>query len=333
MKGNSDFYFQWHFLNSCNLRCTHCYQEDYSQEHLPLETLLSIANHMNDCMRKWNKKGRISLTGGEPFLKNNLLFPLLDSFEAAENFNWIGILSNGTLINSKVAERLSKYKKIAEVQISIDGASKESHESIRGLNTFDAAMDSLQVLKQNGIFTSIMFTLHKKNADEVIKVLNLAEQIGIDAITIERITPIGRTDINKYYLTKEKLKTVYESIYIEKNQIEKRSNLKVRVSRPLWNLLDTNIGGFCPAGLSSLSILPDGTVLPCRRLEIPIGNIVTDRLYKIWYTSDILWRLRNKSNLLGKCHDCKKLYACGGCRAIAYAISNDYMAEDPQCWL
>lgn len=327
------FYFQWHFIESCNLRCKHCYQNNYNEDHLSIDTLLIIAQILNDTMGKWKKNGRVSLTGGEPFLKPELLFTLLDYFEKAKNFYWVGLLSNGTLIDHEIAIKLTKYKKLSEIQISIDGASEETHDKIRGKNSFQKAVNAIKILKSKGIYTSIMFTLHEKNKDEVTPMLDLAVDIGVDAITIERITPMSSDDITEFYMQPEELRVVYNQIYEKKIAIEKKSNLKIRVSRPLWTLIDSNLGGFCPAGLTSLSILQDGTVLPCRRLEIPIGNILTDGLYKIWYNSDVLWRLRNKENLTGKCNNCKYIHACGGCRAIAHTINNDFMAEDPQCWL
>lgn len=139
-------------------------------------------------------------------------------------------------------------------------------------------------------------------------------------------------------LSKEEIKAIYEGITVRANEIN--SKLNVRRLRPLWlntTYLDcTNnekIGGFCPVGLTSLAILWDGTVLPCRRLEIPIGNILEDGLFKIWYDSDVLWRIRDKNNLQGKCHGCVNVERCGGCRAIAYATTGDYMGEDIQCWI
>lgn len=177
-----------------------------------------------------------------------------------------------------------------------------------------------------------MFTLHKLNQNNVLNVLNLAEELNIDAITIERVTPMSAEDIKSLYIEPEELHRIYNSIYQKKKEIEARSDLKIRVSRPLWTLIDDKLGGFCPIGFTSLCILHDGTVLPCRRLEIPLGNILTEGLYKIWYTSDILWKIRNKKLLTGKCNDCAFLQNCGGCRAIAYHANGDYMAEDPQCW-
>ena len=332
-KEQDAFYIQWHFIESCNLRCVHCYQHNYKKEHLAIEKLIQIAENIDMALCKWNKKGRISLTGGEPFLKLDLLFTLLDYFEKSKTFYWIGLLTNGTLINDVIANRLEKYSKLSELQISIDGSTSENHDKIRGKGSFDKAINSVKILKKHGFFISIMFTLHKQNKNEVIPMLELAERLGVDAITIERITPMNKEDIKRFYMSPEELHDTYKKIYDKKLEIEKNSKLKIRVSRPLWTLLDNNIGGFCPAGLTSLAILYDGTVLPCRRLEIPLGNILKDGLFKIWYTSPVLWRLRNKNRLLGKCNNCKFLHACGGCRAIAYTVNGDYMAEDPQCWI
>ena len=88
----------------------------------------------------------------------------------------------------------------------------------------------------------------------------------------------------------------------------------------------------CSIGIDSITIMPDGTVFPCRRLPMPIGNLHHESLFKIWYTSDLLWEIRNKNNLKGKCNNCELIPRCSGCRAIAYALTGDYLAEDPQCW-
>lgn len=60
-----------------------------------------------------------------------------------------------------------------------------------------------------------MFTLHRINMDEVLDVINLALELNIDAITIERITPMDK-DIEKLYLSSEELKEIYNKIYRKK---------------------------------------------------------------------------------------------------------------------
>lgn len=328
----NEFYFQWHFIEKCNLRCVHCYQENHNQNELPQNDLFLIANKMENALKKWGKIGRISLTGGEPFTRPDLLVDLVSFFDQSNYFGRIGILTNGTLIDDDIAAKLSSFNKLHEIQVSIDGSNTDVHDEIRGNGSFSKALRGIKMLKEHGFFVSIMFTLNKLNQDDVLNVIDLAQKHNVDAITIERVTPMNFDDIMNLYINAEKLHDVYNDIYLKKQIIEENSDLKIRVSRPLWTLLDETIGGFCPTGYTSLCILHDGTVLPCRRLEIPLGNILTDGLYKIWYTSDILWKIRNKKLLAGKCNGCTYIQNCGGCRAIAYHISGDYMGEDPQCW-
>jgi radical SAM protein with 4Fe4S-binding SPASM domain len=110
---------------------------------------------------------------------------------------------------------------------------------------------------------------------------------------------------------------------------------RILLYRPLFALLnghDPTVGAMCSAGTNALTIMHDGTILPCRRLPIPIGNALTDSFYKVWYTSKTLWDIRNPENIKGKCSGCDLLAACRGCRALAYTVTGDYLAEDPQCW-
>jgi len=327
------FYFQWHFLERCNLRCIHCYQEYFNTKELDSATLLKIATIMEKTLEKWGRIGRVSLTGGEPFMRKDLLLELLSFFERSDHFYWTGILSNGTLIDREILEKIKVFSKLKEVQISLDGTTPESHDAIRGKGSFDKATTAISLLKQEGFTVSGMFTLHKENRDEALPMMELAQSLDMDYLTIERMVPMGELDQDRFLLSAGELEKIYRDIYFKKKEIEARGKLKIRVSRPLWGLIDPGIGGFCPAGFSSLSILHDGTVLPCRRLEIPLGNILEEGLFKIWYTSDVLWKLRNKKKYLDqKCRDCELLGNCGGCRAIAHAVNKDFNAADPQCW-
>ncbi len=326
------FYFQWHVIETCNLRCAHCYQQSFHSKDLPDDQIMKIAHIMEETLEKWKRSGRVSLTGGEPFLRKDLLLKLLDFFERSDHFYWVGILTNGTLIDEPAADALRPFVKLKEIQVSIDGADARVHDAVRGHGSFEKAVNAVQLLKQKGFTISIMFTLHKQNQAEALRMIDMAEKLDVDFLTIERVLPNNEKDIQAFYLEPGRLKAVYESVYRKKTEVEKRSSLKVRVSRPLWCLVDENAGGFCPAGFTSLTILHDGTLLPCRRLEIPIGNVLEEGIFKPWYTSEVLWKLRNKNLLGGKCSGCRFLGNCGGCRAVAYKLTGDFMAEDPQCW-
>lgn len=95
-----EFYFQWHFMNSCNLRCSHCYQEGYHYEDMPWEKLMIIANQITTALRKWNMLGRISLTGGEGTF--DLLILECDTFALKRSQNLIHAREIISLCSGKI---------------------------------------------------------------------------------------------------------------------------------------------------------------------------------------------------------------------------------------
>jgi len=67
------FYIQWHITNVCNLRCRHCYQEDFSKsKDLDWSRLKKVSDNILAAMKEWNRAACIHLTGGEPLLKPDL---------------------------------------------------------------------------------------------------------------------------------------------------------------------------------------------------------------------------------------------------------------------
>ena len=342
----ADFGFQWHITNRCNLRCTHCYQEDYSDANeLSFDGLKRIANEIIGTLSKWNKRGDIAITGGEPLVKEEM-FPLIHYLESADEISSLDILSNGTLINKSIVEQIQCLKKIRCVQISLEGASPESNDVIRGKGTFEKAMASIRLLRKSGISVNIMFTLQRRNMEDIPAIIDLAIAEGIMALTIERFVPIGSGGrIKNELLSPKELKDVFEYIANRAEKEADRGGLtSISRSRPLWVMCNRNssslsanpsedmAGGICSIGLDGLCILPDATVLACRRLPIPIGNLKNDSLLKIWHTSALLWQIADKRNLKGKCNSCEFIARCSGCRAMAYACTGDYLAKDPQCW-
>jgi radical SAM protein with 4Fe4S-binding SPASM domain len=323
-------------MNTCNLRCAHCYQEGYHFSNLGLNDLLRIANEISFTLNKWDMYGRISLTGGEPFM-SPYLFDLLDYFERDEQTKQLDILTNGTCIDENSISRLKVYQKLRQIQISLDGATQAVHDAVRGDGVYNKVVETIHKLRKDNIEVSLMFTLMRQNKDEAVQVIDFAETHGVNAVTVERVTPCGNSSI-KDILNAGEVREIYNAITVRANKVN--SSLTVRRLRPLWihtetynKCVDGKIGGFCPVGFTSMAILWDGTVLPCRRLNIPIGNVLKEKLFRIWYGSDVLWRIRDKNNLRGKCHNCQNINRCGGCRAIAYETTGDCMGEDIQCWI
>lgn len=163
--------------------------------------------------------------------------------------------------------------------------------------------------------------------------IDLANNLSVAAITVERYTPIEHADKGLLSLTALETKSAFASVLERKRYFNKLNpELKIRTSRPLWHLLDSSCGGVCPVGFSCLTIMHDGTVYPCRRLPVKLGTIQEDGIFKIWYTSDALWKLRHRNTTTSACGTCADVGRCGGCRAAAYAETGDLLGFDPLCW-
>ncbi|MBE0478553.1 radical SAM protein, partial [Candidatus Aerophobetes bacterium] len=235
-----EFYFQWHITERCNLRCIHCYQEGYNiQSEFSLAQLEKIADRIILALKKWHKRGRVALTGGEPFLKKEL-FPLMEYLEQNEYIWRIGILTNGILIDEKIADKLKTFQKLYYIQISLDGASEETNDSIRGKGSYRKAINSFSLLHKKGINTRLMFTVHKRNLQEVPSLIDLAMKEKIDALTIERFVPGGRgTEIRDWFLTKEETHKLFQYISQRSDtEYQKGTPLKILKYRTLWANID-----------------------------------------------------------------------------------------------
>ncbi len=273
------------------------------------------------------------------------MFPLIRYLESSDDITSIDILTNGTLVNNEVVEEIKRLKKIRCVQISLDGASPRSHNAIRGEGSFEKAITGIRLLRKNEIDVNIMFTLQRQNIKDIPSIIDLAVAEGINCLTIERLVPTGSgARIGDGLLSPEEIKRVFSYISDRAEQEINRGGLtSISRSRPLWVMCNRSslgvdmpnkdaAGGICSIGLDGLCILPDATVLPCRRLPMPMGNLKNDSLLKIWHRSDLLWEITDKRNLKGKCNSCEFINQCSGCRAMAYACTGDYLAEDPQCF-
>ena len=97
----NEFYFQWHLTDKCNLKCVHCYQTESSCcSELTFDELKVVADEIDFTLSKWKKDGRVAVTGGEPFVRKDVI-DLLTYLEQLPHIKKLGILTNGTLIKQK----------------------------------------------------------------------------------------------------------------------------------------------------------------------------------------------------------------------------------------
>jgi radical SAM protein with 4Fe4S-binding SPASM domain len=89
--------------------------------------------------------------------------------------------------------------------------------------------------------------------------------------------------------------------------------------------------GGCPAGTHYMGIRPNGDVTPCPYLPVFAGSLRSSSLADLWTSSDLFTGIRQRTSLGGRCGECEMSGHCGGCRARAYGMIGDVMAEDPLC--
>jgi radical SAM protein with 4Fe4S-binding SPASM domain len=89
--------------------------------------------------------------------------------------------------------------------------------------------------------------------------------------------------------------------------------------------------GGCPAGTHYMGIRPNGDVTPCPYLPVFAGSLRSASLADLWASSGLFADIRRRSSLGGRCGACEMNAHCGGCRARAYGMTGDLMAEDPLC--
>jgi len=89
--------------------------------------------------------------------------------------------------------------------------------------------------------------------------------------------------------------------------------------------------GGCPAGTHYMGIRPNGDVTPCPYLPVFGGTLRKSSLADLWNSSELFVGIRRRTSLGGRCGECEMNGHCGGCRARAYGVTGDLMAEDPLC--
>jgi radical SAM protein with 4Fe4S-binding SPASM domain len=87
----------------------------------------------------------------------------------------------------------------------------------------------------------------------------------------------------------------------------------------------------CLAGQAVCFVSHEGEVFPCGYLPVTSGNVKNIPFPKIWRDSQVFADIRDDSRLEGKCGICEYKKVCMGCRARAYSVAGNYLAEEPNC--
>jgi len=196
------FLIVWDYTYRCNLKCKHCY-EDAGRRGVELST--DEAKQVVDRLSRLASIGlpALSFSGGEPLARE-------DFFEVAayakKKIPYISVASNGTLITRDNAKRL-KDVGVDYVEISLDGARAETHDSFRGIpGAFERALQGVKNCLEEGIDTCIATVIHRENLAELEGLIRLADELGTRLIHFNYIpTGRARAHVNLDLTPKERL--------------------------------------------------------------------------------------------------------------------------------
>lgn len=331
---------QWHLTDRCNLRCAHCYQDDYRDNGRGMAGWLPILEQFRNFIGGVSQhkapriKGHITLTGGEPFAHPEVP-DLLERIAALPDEFTFAILCNGTLIDDAMARRLARWAP-RFVQVSIEG-SPTTHDALRGAGNHAAVVTGVKRLLAAGVRTMLAFTAHRANFREFPEVARLGKQLGVTRVWADRLIPQGQGGA-LHGLSVDETREFIE--LMRQTKLNAESGLAGRFGKrteiALHRALQFLAGGpayRCTAGDTLITVMPDGTLYPCRRMPIAAGNLHQTPLAEL-YDGSLFRQLRDPATVASGCEKCTYERLCrGGLRCLSYATERSFTVADPGCWL
>jgi len=288
------FGFQWHITDRCPGRCAHCYQPDGAGAELPVTALFSIADIIMTAVRA---PVTVNVTGGEPLLYQHGrrgVFELMEYLASFENLGELNIITSASGLDRDVIRGLSALPKLDYIKISLESHDPLINDRIRGDGHHTMTLKNIRQLTDAGLSVVIMTTLSRLNYQSVTGLCGLAEELGARGVIFERFVPLGRGGkMRDSVLTPFHWQEILTAIA----DIADVSVDDLRPYKAFWVDGGAVSGAPCCLGPSSMALMPDGTVYPCRRVPVPAGRLPEDSM------EHILTVLKGYSSLQERCFD------------------------------
>lgn len=321
---------QWHITHRCNLSCIHCYQKD-DVCCASYESLMDVLDKYERFLEANHLYGYIYLTGGEP-LTHHDFFPLLK--ELRRRKFCFCILTNGTLIDRHAANQIRWYQ-TEFVQISLDGT-REIHDRIRGRGAFDQALSGIDILTEQGVPVLVSFTAQKSNLECFSELARICDQHHVRKLWWDRVVTDSPGSTAVLSLSTEEFRSfVKQAQHLSRKYRRKDGSSLVSCERSLQFLgsRDPSVCYGCHAGKDMVTILADGSVMPCRRLPFVVGNIYENELADILSENELVSQLQDPP-IPEDCRSCPHVQVCrGGAKCVTYGQTGSLFAKDVNCFL
>lgn len=309
-------------IGACNLTCAHCFADP-----LPRQRGLLTLDELDGLFADLASIGalRLGLTGGEPLMRPELL-GILDS--ATAHGLHPCLTTNALLLDERIARELGR-RELVWLNVSLDGATAQSNDAIRGPGTFERVLEKLAMLREHARFT-LAFTITRGNAEEVDACARLAREVGAFNAVFRPLYPVGaarhRPDLMPTF-------SQYQDALVQLGTSVK-PDADLRGIDPFGPYTRHEARVFanrgCGAANSVASVSARGDVSPCSflgnaHLERPDhpDNIRVRPFSEIWAHSNHFRWMRSLSA------PGERGVFQGGCRARSEVMAGDSNAPDP----
>lgn len=310
---------QIELTSSCNHKCRHCYNFwKHLDQTRTKDTFLSV-EQLEIIFEQLKNESIISstLTGGEPFIRPELVFRALEvSREAGIKTD---INSNLTLIDEKIIARLSEFENLS-ILTSLLSFDENTHDFMTAKKgSFKKVIRNIKLCTEKDIKISVNMVLCKENLTHLYETAEFAKSIGAGAFCATRaVPPLGSIDFESYAISTEDLLDSLDNLI----RIEKELGMRTEIlgCYPKCTLLPKKeyrkfFSKICVAGKTTVTIGADGNVRPCSHSDKSYGNIISETLKEIWLRMDP-WR--DQTYLPEICKKCPLIDMCTcGCRVEA----------------
>jgi radical SAM protein with 4Fe4S-binding SPASM domain len=345
----------WNLTYRCNLACEHCYLDAGGTPQVGTENFADRSElgteecfQVIDDIASFAPECVTILTGGEPLLRRDILEIVK---RASERGLWVVVGTNGVRITENVAKRLAEAG-ARGLSLSLDALDPDRHDGFRKVRgAWHNTVEGAQILHRTGLPFIVQTTAGSHNLGELDAIADFAyERLAAKVWNLYFLVPTGRgqfvSDMNP---------AQYDEVLSALYRIQKKYSRRMLVNAKcaphyiktvLENALRPGSGqgdaesrirvysggaGGCPAGTHYMGIRPNGDVTPCPYLPVFAGSLRKASLSELWSSSELFTGIRQRASLGGRCGECEMNGHCGGCRARAYGMTGDLMAEDPLC--
>ena len=315
---------QMALTEKCNNLCHYCYNScrgDNEQSNgLDLKSSLKIAKELVD-----NDVFEVVLTGGEPLLRRDLLYPI-GSYLASQGTS-VPMNTNLVLVNKDDAKQI-KDSGIKSVFGSFCSFDKDTYNSITQTKNYDKVIRGIEILLKEDVPLALNMVVSKLNKNQVYETGKFVKSLGLNSFCATPAAPCEYMP-SEIELNSKEVVGVLDNLLKLKDEFDMSVDVVEPIPRCIINNPEKYIHFFrrdCAAGKITAYISPEGNVTPCTHVPIVYGNLLSDELSGIWKK---MGKWRDGSYTPKGCNDCIELFSCStGCREGAKIKTKSYNGMD-----